>query len=112
MQTHRTGLGSDESHLTYEVETSRCQPLGEMRGEQKAGEESQDDVINVESVHSVCGATFSDAQEDLDQTQIRVTIKCGFGSFTLNENQTRVASRRRLETRATSCTPALLLRVT
>lgn len=68
--------GSDESHITYEVETSRCQPLRQMCGEQKACEESQEYVINMERVCFICSTAFSHTQEDLDKTQICIAIKC------------------------------------
>lgn len=67
--------GSNESHITYEVETSRCQPLGQMCGKQKACEESQKYVIKVERVYFICSAAFSHAQEDLDKTQICIAVK-------------------------------------
>lgn len=53
-----------------------------MCGKQKACEESQEYVINVERVYFICRAAFSHTQEDLDKdreyfwTQFCIAIKC------------------------------------
>lgn len=51
--------------LTYVVEAAGGQALGQMRGEQKAGEKSQADVLAVKKVGLIFCAAFSFTQKHL-----------------------------------------------